>query len=89
MVEAGPTLANINVTVPLNCPPPFNVPVTPACIEVDVQRQNLPTFFSRMVGINSQGVKATATAMAGAGNSVECIKPWVVADKWVETPEPA
>jgi hypothetical protein len=29
-------------------------------------------------------VKATATAKAGFGNAVECMKPWAVADKWAE-----
>jgi hypothetical protein len=44
----------------------------------------VPTFFGKMVGLQNQGVKATATAIAGAGNSTECIKPWVVADKWID-----
>ena len=37
-----------------------------------------------MIGITSQGVRATATAQVAAGNSVNCIKPWVVVDKWVD-----
>jgi Flp pilus assembly protein TadG len=78
------TTPNITVTVPLSCPTPFNTPPSTACIKVDVQRQNVPTFFGKMVGIQAQGVKATATAIAGAGNSTECIKPWVVADKWID-----
>lgn len=73
---------NVTVTVPLPCPPPWNTPS--GCIKVDISRQDLPTFFAKLVNIQSQGVKATATAMAGAGNSVECIKPWVVADKWID-----
>jgi Flp pilus assembly protein TadG len=76
--EAG----NVTVTVPLPCPPPYNTPS--GCIKVDITKQDLPTFFAKLVNINTQGVKATATAMAGQGNSVECIKPWVVADKWVD-----
>ncbi len=73
---------NITVTVPLACPPPWNTPS--GCIKVDITKQDLPTFFAKLANINTQGVKATATAMAGAGNSVECIKPWVVADKWID-----
>jgi len=40
-----------------------------------------------MVGITSQGVRATATAQVAQGNSVTCIKPWIVADKWTEGDE--
>lgn len=79
---ANAVAANITVTVPLPCPPPYNSPS--GCIKVDITKQDLPTFFAKLVNINTQGVKATATAMAGRGNSVECIKPWVVADKWID-----
>jgi hypothetical protein len=77
-------------------PLPFNCPDgVPACIRVDVMRGQpdrngaahtnvLPTFFGRIVGVNSQGVRATATAQVAKGNAVECIKPWVVADKWTD-----
>ncbi len=78
----NPVTANVTVTVPLACPPPYNSPS--GCIKVDISKQNLPTFFAKLVNINTQGVMATATAMAGRGNSVECIKPWVVADKWID-----
>ena len=74
--------ANVTVTVPLACPTPFNTPN--GCIRVDISKQNLPTYFARLAGVNSQGVRATATAMAGAGNSVSCIRPWTVADKWID-----
>ena len=74
--------ANVTVTVPLACPVPFNTPN--GCIRVDISKQDVPTFFARLADVNSQGVRATATAMAGAGNSVDCIRPWVVADKWID-----
>ena len=38
----------------------------------------------RMIGVNSQGIRATATAQVANGNAVECIKPWVVSDKWTD-----
>jgi hypothetical protein len=37
-----------------------------------------------LLGINSQGTQATATAQASAGNATNCLKPWAVADKWLE-----
>jgi Flp pilus assembly protein TadG len=83
--DAAATNPNITVTVPLACPTPYNTtPPNMSCVKVDVQRQDVPTFFAKMLNIQSQGVKATATAIAGQGNSTECIKPWVVADKWID-----
>jgi Putative Flp pilus-assembly TadE/G-like len=72
---------------------------TSGCIRVDVLRgtqddamvqhtNTLPVFFATMLGVNSQGVRATATAQAAQGNSVNCIKPWAVADKWIDTSGP-
>jgi hypothetical protein len=57
------------------------------CVRVDVyrnqQRANpLPTFFARLVGVNEQGVRATATAQVVGGNLVRCGRPWAVPDKW-------
>ena len=73
---------NVTVTVPLPCPAPFNTPS--GCIKVDISKQDVPTFFARLVNIQTQGVRATATAMVGAGNAVRCIKPWIVADRWTD-----
>ena len=73
---------NVTVTVPLPCPAPFNTPS--GCIKVDISKQDVPTFFGRLVNIQTQGVRATATAMVGTGNAVQCIKPWIVADRWID-----
>src|SRR5688572_29935487 len=65
------------------------------CIRVDVYRTNrttdgiartnpLPMMFGQLVGLAEQGVRATATAQIFAGNASECVKPWVVADRWSE-----
>jgi hypothetical protein len=82
--------ANIDVTSPIVCPDGTN-----SCIRVDVLRgalgrdravhtNTIPTLMMGIVGLSQQGVRATATAQVAAGNSVECIKPWVVADKWID-----
>jgi hypothetical protein len=66
-----------------------------ACIRVDVMRgmpdrtgqshsNVLQTYFGHLVGLTSQGVRATATAIVAPGNAVTCIKPWIVADKWID-----
>jgi len=90
----GEHTANADILV---SPLPFNCPDgVPACIRVDVMRgmpdrnggahtNTLPTYFARMTGVNTQGVRATATAQVAAGNSVRCVKPWVVADKWTDS----
>src|SRR5262249_36782661 len=59
------------------------------CLRANVYRSAarsnaLPTFIGQMIGITSQDVRATATAQVLSGNSVECLKPWAVADKWAE-----
>ena len=69
---------------------------TLSCIRVDVYRNvargnALPTFFGGLVGINEQGIRATATAQARASNATNCLKPWIIPDKWTEiypTPGP-
>ena len=70
-----------------------------SCIRVDVLRgtlddamvqhtNTLPVFFAAMLGVTDQGVRATATAQAAQGNSINCIKPWAVADKSIDTSGP-
>ncbi len=65
------------------------------CVRVDVFRNEpdrngtvrgaaLPTFFSNIVGINSQGVRATATAETAAGNNIRCLLPFAVIDRWAD-----
>jgi Flp pilus assembly protein TadG len=70
------------------CPP--GAPGLPdTCIRANVYRSAarsnpLPTFFAQIVGVNSQDVRATATAQVTTGNAVDCMRPWAVADRWEE-----
>ena len=48
----------------------------------------LPTFFANLFGVSNQGVRATATARGVAANTTKCLKPWAVADKWLEVNSP-
>ena len=62
----------------------------PACIRVNVYRDNahgnpLPTWFGNLVGVTSQDTKATATAEAGGANATNCLRPWMIPDKWSES----
>jgi hypothetical protein len=90
-----PAAADVLVDLPIPCPPPVGTGQA-GCVRVDVQRGQidrngnahtnvLPTFFATLMGINSQAIMATATAEVVAGNSVTCIKPWIVADKWTDS----
>lgn len=78
----------VNITTDVTFPTcPNGTP--DACVRVDVYRNQergnaLPTFFARVAGVMEQGVKATATAQVLAGNASDCLKPWAVADKWIE-----
>jgi hypothetical protein len=84
-----PDITPADVTFPV-CPPGSPGAGTNACIRVDVFRNQraggnpLPTFFSHMVGITEQGVRATATAEVLFGESTDCVKPFAIADKWIE-----
>jgi hypothetical protein len=68
----------------------------PGCVRADVFRNTpdrpyrsgttlgapVPAFFGPVVGITQQGVRATATAEIASGNSVRCMLPFAVADRW-------
>ena len=70
--------------------------VAGSCVRVDVYRNGefgstpLPTIFGKLLNISSQGVRATATAVAAAANkSSNCMRPWMIPDKWTENTAPS
>jgi hypothetical protein len=85
----APDVTAADVTFPV-CPPGSPGAGTNSCIRVDVFRNQraggnpLPTFFGQLVGINEQGVRATATAEALFGNVTDCVKPFAIPDRWLE-----
>jgi len=84
----APDITSADVTFPV-CPPGSPGAGTDSCIRVDVYRNQargnaLPTFFSRLAGVTEQGVRATATAEVLFGDSTDCVKPFAIADKWLE-----
>jgi len=60
------------------------------CVKVDVFRNGengstpLPTWFAPVLGLTSQGVKATASARVLVANATNCLRPWAIPDKWIE-----
>jgi hypothetical protein len=85
--DHAPSVLTSDVTFPA-CPDGTN-----GCIRVDVYRNTargnpLPVIFGTIVGLTSQSVRATATAEVLAGNTSNCLKPWVIPDKWQENSVP-
>ena len=77
-----------DVTFP-ECP----ASVTGRCVRVDVHRtvgrgNPVETFFGPIIGIDGQSVSATATAAALNATGVTCLRPWAMADDWVENVTP-
>jgi hypothetical protein len=86
--QAGASSA-VNIT--WICPPGF----TGKCVRVDVYRDGqgngstpLPVFFAPLLGITSQGIRATASARSANATAVNCMRPFSVADKWNELYSP-
>ena len=89
---ANTALVDIDVwPLPTTCP--ASAGGGDACIRVDVMRgmpdsnnnahtNTIATYMAPLFGVGAQGVRATATAQVAAGNAVQCIKPWVVVDRW-------
>src|SRR5262245_6733762 len=85
----APDVVNADVEF-LNCPPgPLLSP--DLCVRVRTYRNQraggnpLPVFFAGMVGIANQGVRAMATAQIVTGDTTECLRPWAVIDRWLES----
>ena len=53
-------------------------------VRVTVTRDELPTFFAGILGINEMTVGAVAAAEASAAASSRCVKPFAIPDRWEE-----
>ena len=65
----------------------------PGCTRVDVYRDAdhgnpIDMLFGPILGISSQGVRATATAIVGTGNATDCLRPIAFADQWIHEQNP-
>jgi hypothetical protein len=56
-----------------------------ATVRAAIRREGVPTWFARLVGIDSVDIGAEATAWAGAAGAAQCLKPFAVPDLWNET----
>ena len=78
----------VNITNDITFPPcPDDVTTT--CVSVDVYRDTahgnaLPMIFGKLVGLNTQNIRAMAMAKVAIATATDCLKPWGVIDKWEE-----
>jgi len=98
--DVTPVTGNVDIDVSGTGPGEISLPpcgTNKGCVRVDVFRAEpdrsgsgvlrgpeLPTFFGKIVGVNSQGVRATATAQTANGNSIRCLLPFAVIDRWAD-----
>ena len=79
------TFSDASVATDPVCPP---YDLGGKCVRVDVYRdgtnasEELPTFFANLFGIDTQRVRATATAKVRSANGTTCLKPWIVPDRF-------
>jgi hypothetical protein len=87
---AAPRVIEATDVIIIECPDPD---LPDKCVRVNAYRNQeggsgnspLPTFFARLVGVENQGVRATATAEIISGNFVPyCIKPFALPDQWLD-----
>jgi hypothetical protein len=73
------------VTMDWNCPSGST-----DCVHVDVYRDGtnnstpLSTFFLRLAGVNTQGVRAHAIAEVRGANATGCMRPWFLIDRYTD-----
>jgi hypothetical protein len=84
---AVPVMNDGDITFPTNCPAGA-IGVGP-CVRVEAFRNQgrgnpLPTIFAYLAGKTQQGVQATATAQVLYGDSIDCVRPMAIPDKWNE-----
>lgn len=84
--DIDPGSGDTNADIIIGPCPPNSPGVADTCVRANVyrnqQKDPLPTFFARLLGLTEQGVKATATAQVATGTIVRCVRPWAVPDRW-------
>jgi hypothetical protein len=75
-------------TSPYSGPPCALVPER--CVRVDVYRDGtngsalLPTWFGSLFNLTSQSTRAMAVAESAPASGTNCMKPWLIPDRWNE-----
>jgi Flp pilus assembly protein TadG len=66
-----------------------HVNVDSATVTVTVRREEVPTWFGRVLARNHVAIGAMATAQAIDAGTAQCVKPFAVPDAWEETNDDA
>jgi hypothetical protein len=72
----GTPIAPEEVTITVN--------LDSSTVRAQVRRNDVPTWFARLFGIESVAVGAEATAWAGPAGAAQCVKPFALPDMWDE-----
>jgi hypothetical protein len=83
VIHAAPTVAPDDVTFPLSPSGQDNR------VKVVVHRPTLATLFGQFFGVPTVNIEATAVAEASPANTMTCVKPFMIPDKWIEKQTPA
>jgi Flp pilus assembly protein TadG len=80
----GSAAADVNVVA---CP--AGAVASGLCARAEVFRDPahaapLPAYFAPLFGVATNQVRATATAQMLRGNSTLCMRPWAIADQWID-----
>ena len=87
VVGSAPSVRTSDVTFP-NDPSgqPSRVHVT---VYRTAARSNaIPTLMGTIFGLNTINISAAATGEASPANTIECVKPFMIPDKWIEHQDP-
>lgn len=79
----GMSPSAVIVTSPYNGNPCTSRPER--CVRVEVRRTGIPTWFMQLAGIQSQGARAVAVAQTNPATGTNCMKPWLVPDRYTDT----
>ena len=87
--DTAPDILDTDIEI-IPCPPSPGLPTGGECVRARAYRNQtrnnaLPTFFANLVGVGDQGVQAMAVARPISANGTNCLKPWAVGDKWLDT----
>ncbi len=91
----GDAVAPGSVQTVVGACPPGAPAVSGQCLRVAVERSAaagtpLPVFFSRLFGVGSTDVRASASAKVLLGNAMPCPRPIAIPDRWIESlPSPS
>lgn len=85
----GEPIAPASLSMPADCPPD-TPPGAGGCMNIVIERGTasgtpLPVFFSRLFGMGSTNLRASASAKVLLGNATPCPRPIAIPDRWIET----